>query len=602
MKNITTFLQHLSINTKVILAYIGFVAVIGGAGSFLVVHNEQAVVQQEHIRLAQNVAENVSPMLVIRHRMMLNRLASIVGSLSDVRDCAIVNQEGIALAHTNMKLVGSEIPVGPAAHKAYQEKGYYFFKLEEQDIEGVYTPVNEAGRYLGSIVITFDRTDLLGMLQNPRETTVRNILNVLLFVALFGLIGAFVITRLISYPIRVLTAKTYNVLRGNFPEKKMPINYVHCWEKLNCSHTDCPSYMNEDEKCWTVAGTFCRGEVQGVFAQKIGDCRKCVVYKKNSGDELERLNDGFDIMVRNLVDNAESMKEDKEKIEEYAVGLGQANLENMEMRVYHEKILDSLSSAVISLDENLIIRKYNRAAQTILGADLKELLGKEITEVQKKCTRCNEFFGLILQAIERYQKAGSPVMGHEVSVRKLTGGTMTISLSVLPLFGGVNQAESPVIVAFEDITDREKMREELNLSRNLAALGEVAAKVAHDVRNPLNAIEGGIHYLITRYEEDPEIQNISNLIRGQVTRLNSVTQDLLKVSKPVLPNFTECDLNTLVEESVSFLQEEIRSGGITLETELSPECPAYVSIATSCSGPSSIWWKMPSRRPPPGDG
>lgn len=576
MKKFISFFQHLSINAKVILAYLCFVAVIGGAGTLLVALNEQAVIQQEHIALARNIAENVSPMLVVQHKVMLNRVVNIVGNLANVRDCAIVNHAGLALAHTDLARVGATMPVGPAAQRAFKEQGYLFFTIDDNQIEGVYAPVVEAGEYLGSVLITFDSTDILGLLTKPRVATARIILSFILFAALFGFFGAIIITRLISYPIRVLTEKIYDVLQGNFPARKLPINYVFCWEKLGCRQLDCPSYMNKEEKCWAVAGTFCRGEMQGVHAHKIGDCRQCVVYRKNSGDELERLNDGFDIMVRELVDHAESMKCAKDDIESYAKELEKANRENVEMRIYHEQILDSLSAAVVSLDENLIIRKYNQAAQAILGVALAELVGSNIAEVQKDCSRCADFFGIILQAIQRYQQDGRPLMGHEVAVPRLSGGSIVIRLSVLPFMDRIFQEKTPMIVTFEDITEQEKMRAELNLSRNLAELGEVAAKVAHDVRNPLNAIEGGIHYLITSYADDPEIQNISNLIRGQVTRLNRVTRDLLKVSKPLVSNFSVCNLNQLVEESAGFLFDAIRHGGLTLEKELSAEIPPVV--------------------------
>ena len=189
------------------------------------------------------------------------------------------------------------------------------------------------------------------------------------------------------------------------------------------------------------------------------------------------------------------------------------------------------------------------------------------------CTRCNDFFGLILVDVEKYQKEGRPIIGHEASVTRANGETMTISMSVLPLYGDMGREKTPLIVTFEDITDKEKMREELIVSRQLAELGEVAAKVAHDVRNPLNAIEGGIHYLISKYEEDPEIQNISNLISGQVERLNNVTSDLLKVSKPMVPNFNLCDFNLLVDESSSFLLEEIRLAGLVLDKDYGEHIP-----------------------------
>ncbi len=573
MKKLLYFFQHLSITAKVMLAYLAFVIMVGGAGTLLVALNEQAVIQQAHITLARSIAENVAPLLAIQHKMMLNRIATIVGKLPNVRDCAIVDHLGITLAHTDMAMIGQGIPVGPASRQAYVAHGYYSFAMPAARLEVIYAPVFDGGEYLGSVLLTFDSTDLLTLLHNPRETTARIITHVIFFVALFGLAGAFIIIRLISHPIRVLTEKTNKVLAGIFPEKKLPINYVCCWEKLNCHQTGCPSHGYKDEKCWTVAGTFCRGKVQGVHAQKIGDCRKCVVYKNNSGDELERLHDGFDIMVGSLRANAEDMRQAKEAIEKYAEELEQANRRNIEMRVYHEQILNSLSSAVISLDENLRIGAYNRAAQVMLGVNLAELVGADIVEIQQECSRCHEFFDLILQAVKRYQQDGHPLIGHEVSVRRLTGEAMTISLNVLPLRLGGAPGKTPIIVAFEDITEREKLREELNLSRNLAELGEVAAKVAHDVRNPLNAIEGGIQYLGTRYADDPEIQNITHLIHGQVKRLDSVTHALLQVSKPMVPNYTVCNFNELVDESASFLREEIESHGLVLVKELGAPLP-----------------------------
>ncbi len=572
-RRISSYFKHLSIYSKVVLVYLAFVVIVGGAGTLLVVHNEKSIIQEEHVALAKNIAQNVEPMLVVEHRMMLNRLVNIVGRLSNVKDCAILNDRGIALAHTDMGMIGQEIPVGPDARRAFAEKGYYSFQLDPQHIQAVYAPAQSRGRYLGTVVVTFEPLTLVSLFENPRRSTLKNILRVVMFAAIFGLVGAFVITRLISYPVRMLANKTYGVLRGRYPEKKLPIHYVYCWEELNCQQEGCPSYMNKTEKCWAVAGTFCRGEVQGVFAQKIGDCRKCVVYRKNSGDDLERLNDGFDIMVRDLLDKSERMKESKERVEKTAAELEAANRQNLEIRIYHERILNSLSSAVISLDEELIIRKFNRAAQNILGAEVERLLGKNIMEVEKICTRCNAFFGLILRAIENYQEAGEPLLGREIAATKPDGEPITLNLSVLPLHGDVTQGPTPIIVVFEDITEKEKMRDELNLSRNLAQLGEVAAKVAHDVRNPLNAIEGGIHYLTTKYHSDSEIVNISNLIRGQVERLNSVTKDLLEVSKPMVSNFAECDLNRLVEESASFLQEEVRAAGQTLKKDYGTGLP-----------------------------
>ncbi len=573
MNKIFKLYQRLSINAKVIVAYIGFVVVIGGAGTLLVFHNEKTVLQQQHIALARNLSENVQPFLLVGHKMMLNQLVQIVGRLTGLKTCAIIDRDGTIVAHTDMALIGKRVIVGPEVRKAYREKGYFLFQRSDHPLEGIYVEVVSRNRYLGSVLLTFPPFTVSSLMRNPGRTTRESILIVILFVVVFGLIGAVIIAKLISYPMQVLTRKIYDVFRGKFPEKRIPRNAVLCWEQLDCHETGCPSYLNRMEHCWTVAGTFCRGKVQGVYAQKIGDCRKCIVYKKNAGDELAQLNDGFDIMVRDLLYNAERMKEAKEDLEEYARQLERANRENIDLKIYNERIINSLSSAVISLDENLIIRKYNQAAETILGADLTKLIGKNIVEVEKTCTRCNKFFGLILEAIQWYQKEGSPLIGQDVAGAKPNGEAMTISLSVLPLFGDTSREKTPIIVVFEDITEKEKMREELALSRHLAELGEVAAKVAHDIRNPLNAIEGGVHYLISKYREDHEIQNVGNLVKGQVERLNNVTSDLLEVSKPMTPNFNVCDLNRVADEATSFLLEEIRLNGLELEKQLDRSIP-----------------------------
>jgi signal transduction histidine kinase/DNA-binding response OmpR family regulator/HAMP domain-containing protein len=73
---------------------------------------------------------------------------------------------------------------------------------------------------------------------------------------------------------------------------------VHCWEVKGCGKEDCPSYGKSDNlRCWEVAGTFCRGEVQGTFAQKLGDCRKCEVYQDAREDFISDLGETFNEML-----------------------------------------------------------------------------------------------------------------------------------------------------------------------------------------------------------------------------------------------------------------------------------------------------------------
>ncbi len=73
---------------------------------------------------------------------------------------------------------------------------------------------------------------------------------------------------------------------------------VKCWERLGCDRKDCPAYGRL--RCWSIAGTYCRGAVQGTFAQKLGDCRQCVVYRESCGDEIGELLEAFNQMVKDF--------------------------------------------------------------------------------------------------------------------------------------------------------------------------------------------------------------------------------------------------------------------------------------------------------------
>jgi len=82
-----------------------------------------------------------------------------------------------------------------------------------------------------------------------------------------------------------------------------------CWEVKNCEHTACPAYKRLDAfRCWEVAGTFCKGEVQGKFAQKLKDCGKCEVYQDARDDAISDLGETFNNMIAILADRHEALK------------------------------------------------------------------------------------------------------------------------------------------------------------------------------------------------------------------------------------------------------------------------------------------------------
>jgi signal transduction histidine kinase len=147
-----------------------------------------------------------------------------------------------------------------------------------------------------------------------------------------------------------------------------------------------------------------------------------------------------------------------------------------------------------------------------------------------------------------------------------------VEISTFPLLDRFNRVVQ-VVEYIKDVTERVRLAESLEQSRRLAELGEMAARVAHEVRNPLNAITGAAHYLSTEYEDDETLQKFTNLIKRQATRVNQVASDLLYVSKPLGIRLAAVNINALLDQSLDPLREQLRNQNIEVVRELKPDIP-----------------------------
>jgi len=83
-----------------------------------------------------------------------------------------------------------------------------------------------------------------------------------------------------------------------------------CHKKMGCGATDCPGYQNGCGRCWLVAGTLCGGKVQGKFAEKIGSCTECKVFKDFiGGDPYKRQRELIFVLVHSLLLKTQKLNE-----------------------------------------------------------------------------------------------------------------------------------------------------------------------------------------------------------------------------------------------------------------------------------------------------
>jgi two-component system sensor histidine kinase HydH len=106
----------------------------------------------------------------------------------------------------------------------------------------------------------------------------------------------------------------------------------------------------------------------------------------------------------------------------------------------------------------------------------------------------------------------------------------------------------------------------------MAAVGKLAAGVAHEVRNPLSSIKGFATYFRERYRSVPEDQHITSIMIQEVDRINRVVGQLLEFAKPILISKKKVAVKKLIEDSLSLIETQISEKDILLETE----CPAHI--------------------------
>jgi signal transduction histidine kinase/ActR/RegA family two-component response regulator len=112
-----------------------------------------------------------------------------------------------------------------------------------------------------------------------------------------------------------------NVVANKVMTKRFPnFSLVRCWEEKSCGQTDCPAYgSKENLRCWEIAGTFCGGKVQGVFAQKLGSCSLCGVYQAAREDPVCDLGETFNEMIQVLDDRHTELERHRSHLEELVV-------------------------------------------------------------------------------------------------------------------------------------------------------------------------------------------------------------------------------------------------------------------------------------------
>ena len=221
-----------------------------------------------------------------------------------------------------------------------------------------------------------------------------------------------------------------------------------------------------------------------------------------------------------------------------------------------ENIFESISDLVYFSSSDYAIKKANKAVLAKIGKPLESIIGKKCYEVfhgtsdpWKKCPHHKT----MLSKKPFIEELEDPQLG----------GTFLVSTS--PIFDKTGELMGTVHIV-RDISELKKLREKVAAAERMAALGEMAAKVAHEIRNPLLSIGGFARRLEKRLDGD--LKEYSKIIVDEVGRLEGILNDALSFVKSVPPKKTVFDLGEVIDSIITLLEPAIIARGNSLNREM----------------------------------
>jgi two-component system sensor histidine kinase PilS (NtrC family) len=222
--------------------------------------------------------------------------------------------------------------------------------------------------------------------------------------------------------------------------------------------------------------------------------------------------------------------------------------ELLSLQALHENVVHSIRSGLITTDIEGRITLVNAPGQKLLERTTSSIYGRYVSE-------------LFLDRLPHLE--GISARGE---VRGLTpaGGEKTFGVTVTPLTVP-SHGTIGYVYTFEDRTELRRLEREIRMRDRLAAVGRLAAGIAHEIRNPLASIAGSIKVLSQISPFNDEQRTLVDIITRESSRLNSIISDFLAYSREKSYKFSRMDLIPLLEDTLVLLSNRSQSSALKIE-------------------------------------
>ncbi len=236
-----------------------------------------------------------------------------------------------------------------------------------------------------------------------------------------------------------------------------------------------------------------------------------------------------------------------------------------ESRDYTRQVVDSMANGLLSVDPEGRVTSWNQLALDLLG----------LSESQVRGRRLEKIMDFESTGIGRALYQCRPSLDREIRYRRAVGDEIPLGVSASPILTGDSLCNGAVVV-LRDLREIKRLEEDVRRNERLAAIGRLAAGVAHEIRNPLSSIRGFAQYLRHVLEDRPDARQYADVIIREMDRINRVVGDLLTFARPRQIESRPADVRELVDHVVRLVEADAVARQIGIEKRVAPDARTVV--------------------------
>jgi len=225
-----------------------------------------------------------------------------------------------------------------------------------------------------------------------------------------------------------------------------------------------------------------------------------------------------------------------------------------------EQVVKSLPVGLVATDKDGKISLYNKVAEQITGLDLMHAKGNDPESIMP----------VTLCGLREYLDRGESISEKEMECEFIADKIVPVSISASNIVNEEGNFVGQVLI-IRDLGEIRRLEEEVRRKEKLAAIGGLAAGVAHEIRNPLSSIKGIASYYKGKFADGSDDKEMAVVMIEEVDRLGRVISQLLEFARPAELNLRPANLNEILEHSARLVKQEAIAKNIQIDLNLTPK-------------------------------